>query len=316
MKYQDFVRAIRTSTVAGAFKVAGQILVALIIYPIVIRHGGTGTLGAWVLLQLIVGYGGLTHLGMATVITKEIAKSLKSGQAGEGGSWFRDGLSIALLFSALLVLILNIFPEPIWVGIQTGTSDPISHTTIGVMLVGVLLRLTSSIYGAVIAGHQRTDLIHFSQFLHFVVFGAGFFILHGTREVLFELAFAYTLGCGVELLFILISVGFINPSFLKMGPTLNVLELRTFLRRLTPYFTLNAVLVGREPLVKFAVYLCGGTAAVGVFELASKVPAAIRQAFVHGLGALLPAYASLSGEKAIQRHNQGYKQTLTRIELP
>jgi O-antigen/teichoic acid export membrane protein len=57
-------------------------------------------------------------------------------------------------------------------------------------------------------------------------------------------------------------------------------------------------LLGREPLLKYAIFLCCGSASVGIFELASKIPASIRQVFLYGLGALMPAFAKLDQDGA------------------
>jgi len=296
-EHANLITAVNTSSVAGALKVSAQILVALIIYAIIIRQAGSGALGAWVLLQMLVGYGGLVHLGMAPVIVKEIAKSAKPEKDAANSSSLSEALSGALFIVLTLIIVITVFFDSILGVIQAGMEQQVSPMCIWIVLIGVFLRLLSALYGAVVTGYQRNYLVHISQSLQLVAFAVAFLLLHTRRDILFDLSLAFTVGYIAEFLLIIAILAHINTSFLRVIPTLNIMRLRHFQEKVLPYFMIDAALLGREPLIKCAIFLCSGPTSVGIFELASKVPAAIRQASVLGLNALMPAFVNLAKGK-------------------
>ena len=296
-KKVSFISVVNASIVAGALKVCVQILIALIIYSIIIRQAGAGALGSWVLLQMFVGYGGLAHLGMAPVIVKEVAISAKSGKDAANASSLSEALSGAMFIVLSLTIVITFLFDPILDIIQEGIDQQVSPMCIWIVLMGVILRLASALYGAVLTGYHRNYIVHISQFLQIIAFAFSFFVLHTEGDILFNLSLAFTVGYIAELLLIIAVLAYINSAFLRVLPTFNITRLRQFQKKVLPYFMIDASLLGREPLIKCAIFISSGPSSVGIFELASKVPTAIRQAFVLGLNALMPAFINLAKEK-------------------
>jgi O-antigen/teichoic acid export membrane protein len=288
--------AVCKSSASGALKVSFQILIGLIIYAIIIRQAGSAALGSWVLLQMLVGYGGIVNLGMSPVIVKEIAKQSKNGKDAAHSSSLREALSFALLLAIILTILIIILFDPLLSIIQKGMEQKVSPMCIWIVLLGVYLRLLSSIYGSILAGYHLNFIVHLSQFLQLIIFALVFLLLHTDGAILLNLSLGFTVGYISEFLFIIIVLAHINTEFLRVIPTLNIIKLRIFLKKVLPYFLIDATLQGREPLLKCALFVCSGPASVGIFELASKVPTAIRQLFVVGLNALMPAFVYIAKE--------------------
>jgi O-antigen/teichoic acid export membrane protein len=294
----ELSNAVKLSGIAGTLKVATQILVALIIYPTIIHIESVATLGAWLLLQIIVGYGGLVHLGMGPVITKEIAKSSNAQLSSANNSSLSEAFACGILFSFILIVVVILFRDQIVEIVQFGVEYTVSYKYLWVVLLGVLIRLFSALYGAVVSGYQRHYLVNISQFLQLLIFTVVFFLMPHTSGVLYDLAVAFTVGYAVELLFIVIVLWHLDRNALVTRPSMIPQNIFFFVKTVKPYFVIDASLLGREPLMKLALFLCCGSTSVGIFELATKVPFCVRQAFVLGLAALMPAFAKLSSEGA------------------
>ena len=281
--------AVRLSAIAGGLKVLGQIGLALITYPLIISAGGLETLGAWVLLVSVVGYGNLVHCGMAPLLSLEVAKD-----AVRGLESFRPALAIASTISGVVLLFALLGAE--WMGTALGhdVGGTLPSTAIFVTAAGVVLRLSSAMYSALLTGIHRNHLVYLAQFAQTIVFIVVFVLGEGQGSIFVTLSLSYAGSYLVEFVLVLASVRRYIPDALRTRPTLAREVLRDFGTRLRPYAMTEAALLGREPLLKLAVFLAGSSELVGVFELASRIPAVLRQTFVVGLNALLPAVAAVA----------------------
>lgn len=286
--------ALLTSSLSGAIKVGLHVLVTLVVYAIIIRHSGLKVLGSWVLLQLLVGYGGIVHLGMTPVIVKEIANSVKSGKVSTHVYSLSEALSGAIFIALTLITMLTFLSDAILGLVQTGLDQHVSSMCIWVLSAGVILRLLSALYEAVLTGCNRNYLVHICQIVQILAFAVSFLLLHNGKNVLTTLSLAFTIGYMAETFLVITLVAGINVAYLKASPTLSIVRLRQFKNKVLPYFIVDLALMGREPLLKYAIFIGSGSAGVGLFELANKVPTAIRQAFVLGLNALMPAFVYLA----------------------
>lgn len=290
----SLTQSVKFSTLAGMLKVAAQILVALLVYPAILQAEGISVLGVWVLLQILVGYGGLVHLGMAPVITKNIAISENNNTIYE----IRCQLGVALLygvaFSSIWVSFITLVSDKLITTLQVGIDTVIPLEVLWFVLIGVLLRLFSALYGAALSGIHRNHFVHVAQLLQALVFTIAFFSLAHPNGYLMDLAISYALSFLVELLFTVSVLLKFNRRTLTIRSGLDVGRFVSFAKSVRPYFFMDAALLGREPLLKLALSMCCGSASVGIYELASKVPSTIRQAYVLGLSALMPAFAKLT----------------------
>jgi len=288
--------AVGLSSLAGAVRVIGQIVAALVMLPLIVARGGVAALGAWVMMQAVVGYGGLTHLGMGTLLTKEVGGEGETTKGKHREYLLRAAQSCGILWALLLAFLTLVLGDWFLATLDAGLSKSTPRSTIWIVLLGVLLRLFSALYGAVVSGHQRHYIVQLSQLLQIAAFLLTFLLRPASQSVLYDLAVAFTFSYVGELVTVLIVVRRLDPSAARSVPQNSLRSIRRFVSEVRPYFLMDACLRWREPLLKVALYICCGPASVGVFELASRIPAAIRQAFVFGLTALVPAVASLDRE--------------------
>lgn len=295
---QLLINSVRASSIAGAIKVVGQIGVALIIYPAIVRQAGVAAIGSWVMLQLIVGYGGLVNLGMGAVVTQETARFKNPKCASVTDISLAEALLGSAAISFLLLIIVYIGSDIILVAVSNSFHQDVSPTSIWLMVTATIVRLVSSIYSAVIAGLQRSELVHISNFFQLSVYIICFFLIPNTTDIITHVALAYLLGYLVEIFIIIFALNRIAPHILASMPHFSINYFLLFIKKVQPYFRMDVALLSREPLLKLAMYICCGVEAVGLVELASKVPSAIRQAFLHGLSALMPAFSQLNYRSA------------------
>ena len=115
------------------------------------------------------------------------------------------------------------------------------------VLVGVLLRLWSSIYEAVLIGLQRSYAVQIVQFLQASLF-VGLAVTLPQSGVVVRLAAAYASSYLLELGLILLILTRLDPLLVKTLPTLEHAGLRKFLADLRPYAFVEVSLLAREPL--------------------------------------------------------------------
>ena len=296
-------RSVTTSSIAGAFKVLCQVSVALIVFPVIVRIGGAGALGSWVLLQLMVGYLGLTHFGIGSALTRAIARS--EIRSSVSTTAVVAGSVVVLAISLLLFVVLGIAGDRITGAVSVGLSIAVGHNVIWIMYAAVVLRLVSSVIGAVIAGMQRTDLVQISHSFQLLSFIVATLLFVNQFSLILALATAYLVSYVVEFLFIVASASGLSVGSVFRSSDIRYSSVVGFLRDSIPFSTVDVSLLVREPLLKLAIFWAAGTEAVGYFEIANKVPATIRQGFVQGLSSLMPAFAHLFAD--------GQKKEATRI---
>lgn len=294
LKIFHLIKSINYSIILAAFKVSVQVLTSIIIYTIIVRETGAGTLGSWILLQMIIGYGGLVHLGMAQVIVKEVASIMNVENTSNNTHSLGESLSYSLFIAFILSILLLLFSDIILRIIQIGTEQKVNTHCLWIMLIGVVIRLFSSIYGSILTGLHRNYLLYICQSLQLIVFTSFFLIFYVKSNIINCLSIAFTVGYTVEFISVFSILCHIDSSFVKIIPTLRINKLVKFKKKVLPYLMIDVSLLGREPLLKFALFASSGPASVGLFELASKIPTAIRQVFVLGLNALMPAFVDLS----------------------
>ncbi|MDG1906091.1 MAG: hypothetical protein P8I38_10750 [Arenicella sp.] len=308
------LRSIRMSSMAGAIKVVCQISVALIVFPIIVRSGGAEALGSWVMLQLIVGYLGLTNFGMGTALTRTIASSADDDNDKLASSVLAVLLAAfavgVMMFAAILV-----FMDQIVDAVSAGLTSTIEITAIWMMYCAIIFRLSSSLIGAIVAGLQRTDLVQVSNAIQLISFIVGVFFLVEKLDLINALSAAFLISFILEFAFITIASFRCGVRPLFQFHYSQVGEALQFLKGCVSFLTLDVSLLIREPLLKLAVFWAGGSAAVGYFEIASKVPATIRQGFVQGLSALMPAFANMFRRKDYDNAIAIGKMTLLYIIL-
>lgn len=253
MSSHDIGGAIRRGNVTGTLRVLAQLGSLGIVYALVVRSYGSGVLGTWVLLQTLSTYGGLTHLGMGTLLSRRIAEkgevrpSALCQVVGLG-----ESLTLGTLFSLCLSVALLIVPWRL-VGVQ---ASPI-------LLLGLSaaasLRLFAGIYGGVLIGIHRNSSVNVSQMVGSIALLLGYMLSPLSWTPLSRLAFGSLLSSTAEGVVILGSLHRRLPEALMVRPILNPTRLAELSRRAFVFLAVDGALLGREPLLKLAAFASGGS---------------------------------------------------------
>ena len=137
-------------------------LFALAAIPIVIEGLGTERFGILLLVWALIGYFGLFDMGIGRALTKMTADRLGSGQTGEMPALVWSGIILMAGLGVLGGLFLAAVSEPIiryLIMVPEAYRDE-SINCLRVVALGLPLILAASGLSAVVAGHQRFDLIN------------------------------------------------------------------------------------------------------------------------------------------------------------
>ena len=129
--------------------------------PFIVHHLGDSAYGVWVLLVSLTGYLGLLDLGVRGAVTRYVARFHTQTRHEDSSRIVSSALGIfviagmiAIFFSVVLAAFaLRIFHIP-----------PAHQFAAGVVLplvgITVALSLTGSVFGGIVAGLQRFDLVN------------------------------------------------------------------------------------------------------------------------------------------------------------
>ncbi len=133
-----------------------NVLVGLLLTPIVITHLGTSGYGTWALIGSIVGYSGLLELGVASGVSRYVARY----SAQRDYEALNATVSTALAFFATgalgLVVASFVFGPRLAAYFQIRAENvPAFYDGIRIMSVGAGVSMVGHVYRAVVVAHER-----------------------------------------------------------------------------------------------------------------------------------------------------------------
>ena len=139
---------------------ATGMVVPFFLTPFVVRHLGPLAYGVWILAVSTVAYLNLLDLGLRSAIVRFVSKNTTAGKIIEAQKaigaalWFRLGMAtmVALVSIALAVLFPHLFKVP----------HDLQHAgqiTVLLCALGVAISLVSGVFGGVLSGISRFDVL-------------------------------------------------------------------------------------------------------------------------------------------------------------
>lgn len=164
--------AIRTATGSRTARAARNVFsnwvtylvsggVSFFLSPYIVRHLGNSAYGVWVLLVSLTGYLGFLDLGIRGAVTRYIAKF--HAQANHEGASRTVSSACGMFFTAgLLAILASIFFSIFAVPHFQIPPDYARAARVVVVIAGfnVALSLTSGVFGGVLVGLQRFELLN------------------------------------------------------------------------------------------------------------------------------------------------------------
>ena len=162
-----------------------SMFVALFMMPFVIRELGTIAYGFWVVLQSLTSYMFLLDFGVRSSLNRHLAKFHAQGEHHEANRVINTGLAVYLVVCIVIIALScllgltfqSFFP------IQELDSITIFWTVI-LVGSGVALHFPAAVFGSVLTGLQRYDLMNIAQILSLSV---------RTGLIVFSLKLGYSL---------------------------------------------------------------------------------------------------------------------------
>jgi O-antigen/teichoic acid export membrane protein len=139
---------------------ATGMVVPFFVAPFVVRHLGQVAYGVWILAVSTVAYLNLLDLGLRSAIVRFVSKNTTTGEIAEtkrvieAAFWFR--LLIAALIAILSLLLTAAFPHLFKIPPNLQRDGQI---TVLLCALGVAIGLVSGVFGAVLSGINRFDLL-------------------------------------------------------------------------------------------------------------------------------------------------------------
>jgi O-antigen/teichoic acid export membrane protein len=141
---------------------ATGMVVPFFLTPFVIRHLGPVVYGLWILAVSAVSYLNLLDLGLRSAIVRYVSKGTTEGNLDEAqraigaALWFRVMIAaaIAILSVALAYYFPHLYPDKVPHDLQRA-----GQITVLLFALGVAVTLVSGVFGGVLSGINRFDIL-------------------------------------------------------------------------------------------------------------------------------------------------------------
>lgn len=303
------------TSVIGPLSIGIPIVAHILLYPIILSHSGIDTLGLWSLIATISAYFGLTNVGFTSLIIRSVSSTTTEAafiiirREHKAATWFYAAATFMLLSIWLLAAwiapfqyISNVYPFPALIA------------AVSIQIVGFGIMTAAQLSSAVLSGmHQNyavqiTDI--FAQVIRYSLSLAGAFMerpIEGfALGTIFSAIFQFTAynyrlkNCGL--------------FWFKDIPQVSIREsislCMNLMKRGLHFYTISLAQIFREPMFRIIIASTLGLGAAGVYEIAFRIPAAIRELATVSAKALFPAFSYYHSIRATEEIRRLVYQTL------
>jgi O-antigen/teichoic acid export membrane protein len=198
---------------------AAGMVVPFFLTPFVVRHLGPLAYGVWILAVSTVSYLNLLDLGLRSAIVRFVSKNATAGKIVEAQKaigaalWFRFGMAavVSLLSIALAVAFPHIFKVP-------HDLQRAGQITVLLCAMGVAMGLVSGVFGAVLSGINRFDVLSSISVSQTLARALGVFLILRSGHGLVTLAYwEFTIGLVGSLVTWVAAVKTYPPCHLRLS---------------------------------------------------------------------------------------------------
>lgn len=286
--------------------------IAFVLSPFLVHHLGDARYGLWGVIGSIVGYLGLLDLGIRVGVTRFVARHEATGDREAANRLVSTALAlfsvvavIAIVAGTLIALNLQRFARP--------SSEYLHEATVAVLIAGVTMgvSLVSGVYGAVIGGLQRFDILNTidlsgevlraGAIFYFVGHGAGLITLASLQLSMVALrAVAYVIATRRLQPWLQVARRFYDRATRKEILSFSAYTFILHASAMVLYSTDALVIAAIMPVAQVAFFVIGGNLAQVALQVQSGVtrviyPLVSSKQASHGL-----AEASLLMKKSVR----------------
>jgi O-antigen/teichoic acid export membrane protein len=305
-KRREIERDVHASHLAGPVRVLLPTAVVFFTYPLLLRSAGIGVVGVWSILSSVLTYAGLLDIGFTGLLTREMAAGLPTeddvrriarwrGAARTVYVWGGVSLAASILLIASAVIAVRRAP------ITTAYPERSLLISVVAMVIAATLMLQVKLELTVFRAHHQTYVEQWSTALALVVtYLLGWVGILSHRPIE-GLALGAVVAYGGAL-WILRAMG--RHRFAEFFRRIESHARRTRagdVRELVGHgrhlFGLNVAFVVREPVFRLALGAGLGVSAVGIYDIANRVPMLIRELGAAGAPSLLASISRLTRQE-------------------
>lgn len=135
--------------------------ISFVLSPFLVHHLGDARYGLWGVIGSIIGYLGLLDLGIRVGVTRFVARHEATGDREAANRLVSTALGLFGVVGVIAVVAGTVISLNLQRFAQT-PSDYVHEASVAVFIAGIAMgiSLVSSVYGAVIGGLQRFDLLN------------------------------------------------------------------------------------------------------------------------------------------------------------
>jgi len=168
-KRRSTARLLASGSVLRAGNLAAQIVVAFFLTPFVIHHLGDRMYGLWALVGTFIGYYGLLDLGLASAVSRYIARALGKGDREECGTVFNAALELYLALG-LVVIVLSLVLALLSTRLAHSPQDAALFWKITLILgFSLALSFPINVLGGLLNAELRMDSVALTEILTLVL---------------------------------------------------------------------------------------------------------------------------------------------------
>ncbi len=277
------------SFLLGPMRALVPALLNVLLMSVIVSKGGLQTVGLWGIFNLLVGIFLLGDFGVSQHISRDLSAGLRS--MPEVRATVEAIIGFWLLATVLIIALALVFARPI----LASQGIEVNAVSFGALALLPLTCAAALICGLYTFMHISAHQVHYAQVNQvvgaFMQFAVAICLLHLVEPYL-ALVIALASGYAVRAVGLYRNLRRINfeaaPRRLRWPSTRFLIGL---FRQTKGFALLGAAQQLFHIVNRIGILTFGGTAVLGAFEIASRVPFLLEQAFGNGLQPLFAVFA-------------------------
>lgn len=267
-----------------------SIICLFVAYRLVISQQGLAALGLWSLLMIFGGVASNLDVSGASALARTVARQDQDFADASPAQVIHTVLLTSIAINGALAALLLLLSTPLLPQMVAADQIAVAWTLFPWVAALIILTPLSTGVSAALDGLMRADLravLAIGASLTALIFGVFAIVRFGVRG--FAMMQILQLSLTVVGGWLLLRQRIASLGWLPMQWNAAVAKRTTgYAIRLNLTGALGLLL---EPLAKFCINAAGGTAAVGVYELAARLAVQLRSLVVSAAMPLLPVFA-------------------------
>jgi len=170
-------KTIAKNITANYFGVTGQIIIAFFLAPFLVQTLGDTQYGIWTIVAALSGYMSLLDLGIASALTRYIARYYETQEYEKINKLINSSLFIFLIISIFIIFLSPVLASAMVSFMDFDDSlESILYTLVIIVSFDIALFVTAGVFRGVFGGFQRFEIINIARLLSMLFKAVVFYI--------------------------------------------------------------------------------------------------------------------------------------------